>query len=275
MSVIFDITTYESSIKFLEEFLNIDSETIYNFIKSNPNDIYVDDFIEINTIDLESLTIENIEAVVLHVTSNDDECESIMKTGLMNLQQALTMDTPLKRHLKKYNIEFDISNNIMWVRSEAHEIKYDSNISGYEVKKDKLNSLARKIYFDHQIDGFFAVQNYKDYGGNVHKRPEFLHNIKELFKGGERIEDEWIEESKHYVIKFKAPLDEFAFCNFYSKRYEYEEDYETKEKIKTWLIDKALSNVWSYYYYKKGLNEFIAYMKPEVIIPFSKCEIIR
>lgn len=274
MRIIFDVTNCESSLKFLEKFLQIDSNKIYDFIKANKEDYNIHDFIEINKIDINKLNLEEVQVVVLHVTSNNDNCEAIKKYGLLNLQQTLTMDTPLKKYLSNYNIEFDISNNIMWVKGEAHEVKYDRNSDEFDNCKKKLNDVARKIYFDYQINGFLSVQDYKGYGGRVHKRPEFLNNLKKIFKGGEVLESNWVECCKHYIIRFKVPIDQFAYYTFYSDMYDYKEDYETKEELKTWLIDKAMYVIWSYYYYNNGPSEFVAYMKPEVNIPFSNCEII-
>lgn len=275
MSLIFDITNSESAFEFLKGFLHIDPERIMKFITSNPKDYYVSDFIEVNNINLKDLSINDVEMVVVHVTTNNDDCESIKKYGLLNLQQALTMNTPLKKHLKKNGIEFDIYNNIISLNSEFRELKYDTETDEEDMAEDRkrMNEVARKIYFDHQINGYFCVKNFRDYGGNVHERPEIINDIANLFrKGGQKFEDEWKINSREYLIKFKASIEYFIWYNFYSKKCYYEDDFESKEEIKHWLIDKALSVIWSYYYYGAVPTEITAYLKPEVYIPY--CNII-
>ncbi|GKU76617.1 hypothetical protein [Paenibacillus sp. L3-i20] len=271
MSLLFNITSFEGSLHFLKDYLEIDPKSVIEYVKSDDNDVDIDDFIDKFKISLDKLEHENIEAVALHVTSNDDDCKSIKSTGLLNLQQALTMNTPIKKYLREFQIEFDVSNKILWVKGNQLDITYNSSWSND--KDERLDSVARKVYFDHQINGFFSIQDAKDYDGRVHERPEILHNLKELFKAGV-LEDRWKQTCKPYVIKYKAPLDYFTYYSFYSEKYEYEEDYEEKRALKVWLINNALYVVWNMVH-KRMMPEIFAYMKPEVsIIPEKILEII-
>lgn len=113
MSFLFNITSFEGSLHFLIDYLEIDAKSVIEYVKSDDNEIDVDDFIDLFNISLDKLEHENIEAVALHVPSNDDDCKSIKSIGLLNLQQALTMNTPIKKYLSEFQIEFDVSNKLM------------------------------------------------------------------------------------------------------------------------------------------------------------------
>lgn len=268
MSLLFDITSYEQSLKFLTDYLTVEPKRVIAYVEeSNKDDYDVDDFIETFKISLDELEIENIDAAVFHVTSNNDNCNSIKMTGLLNLQQALTMNTPLKKYLRNFRIEFDVSNKIMWVKGKQFDITYNSSSWPSNEREERLENVARKVYFDHQINGFFCIQDFRGYGGEVHKRPEILFNLQELFQANILVE-RWENSCKPYVVKYRAPLDYFTYYTFYDEKYEYEDDYKEKAKLKTWLINKALYVIWDWLHYNE-IPEFYAYMKPEISIPFS------
>lgn len=299
MSLIFDITTKENAYKFLYQFLNIDKETIDCFIKRNPIDYNISKFIgEIESITenkIKDKSVKDINLVVLHMTTNPDNCEAIKQYGLLNLQQSLTLDTPLKKYLSKFGIEFDIFNKIMFIGTKEFIIKDNDellikresalvkiNIEKY-INEDKYKNLNRKIYEDHQINGFFYIDDFKNYGGNVHSRPEILCNISKVFKGeneNQNIESDWVsnENNKSYIIKFKAPISYFEYHNFYNKyenyesyrnKEEYELDYKDKDSIKYWMIEKAFEVVHSNFFEQSSNKEIFACMKKEVHIPYS------
>lgn len=267
--MIFDITSKSTSMEFLCDFLEIKIEVIKQYIEEITDDICVDTFIEQVDRSLDDKDINDLHLLVVHITTNNDECQTIREIGLVNLQQALTMDTPLRRYLKKYNIQFDINNNLMCTKDEFHEIKYDSSFYETETSNGKLNSVARKIYFDHQINGFFCIQDTKGYGGYVHLRPEIIYDLAQLGSKPYEFERGWIEVNKPYVIKFKAPLEYFTHYSFYNNIDEFKDDYTEKMALKTWLVNKALLVVWEHYKYGECPSEIMAYLKPEVSIPIN------
>lgn len=267
--MIFDITSEVTSIKFLCDFLEIDSEVVKQYIEKINNDICVDTFLKKADRYLEDRDVDDLYLSVVHVTTNNDECQTIKEIGLVNLQQALTMNTPLRRYLKKYGIEFDINNNLMCTKDEFHEIRYDSSFYETETSNGKLNSVARKIYFDHQINGFFCVQDTKSYGGYVHLRPEIIYDLAQLGSKPYEFEHGWIEVNKAYVVKFNAPLEYFTHYSFYNNIDEFKDDCTGKMELKKWLVNKALWVVWEYYNYGEGPSEIMAYLKPEVSIPIN------
>ncbi|MCB8817373.1 hypothetical protein [Desulfosporosinus shakirovi] len=264
----FDITSQEKAKGFLSNFLNIGIDNIENYISNNAVEYDAEDFIDKNDIKLEKVQIRNLQLIVQHISTSHDECQSLRKFGLLNLQQSLTMETILKEYLASFGIFFDISNKWMACKGEKIDITYKSDDIGLPggSQKHRICRVAHKIYYDYQINGFFSMANKTSYGGRVHERPEFLHNLKELFKAN-IIEDNWMKRVNPYLITFKASLDSFAWFSFYNNKREYEEDYFEKEEIKKWLIKKALYVIWKDFRYSRP--EIIAYMKPEVIIPPS------
>lgn len=195
--------------------------------------------------------------------------QTIKESGLVNLQHVLTMDTPLRRYLKRYSIQFDIYNNLMCIKDTFHEIKYDSSFYETETSKGKLNSVARKIYFDHQINGFFCVRDLKGYGGYVHLRPEIIYDLAKLGSKPYEFEHGWTVKAKPYSIKFNAPLEYFTYYSFYRDIDEFKDDYTEKIELKRWLVKNALLVVQEYYHFEKYPDEILAYLKPEVSIPVN------
>ncbi|MDD4761177.1 MAG: hypothetical protein PHU66_10270 [Bacteroidaceae bacterium] len=265
--MIFDLTSEQTSKNFLCEFLNITSEAIDQYIFQCEKDVCLDDFLQCVDRSIENKDINDIKLAALHITTNDDECQTIRDIGLVNLQQALTMDTPLRRYLKKYDIHFDIINNLMFVKDRFYEIEYDSSFFETETKTGKLNSIARKIYFDYQINGFFSIREPKGYGGYVHLRPEIIYDLARLSNKPTEFERKWIEIVKPYLIKFHAPIEYFTYYSFYDTIEEFKDDYITKTLLKRWLVRNSLWAVWEYSCNNKPPYEIMAYLKPEVCIP--------
>lgn len=267
--MLFDITSESTSKEFLCNFLEIDSTIINQYIEKSNNGICVDTFLEYAHRSLEDKNIDDLYLSVVHVTTNNDECKTIRESGLVNLQQALTMDTPLRRYLKQYSIQLDIYNNLMCIKDTFHEIKYDSSFYETETSNGKLNSVARKIYFDYQINGFFCVRDLKGYGGYVHLRPEIIYDLAQLGSKPHEFERGWIVKAKPYAIKFSAPIEYFTYYSFYHDINEFKDDYTEKIELKKWLVKNALLVVWEYYHYERYPDEIMAYLKPEVSIPVN------
>lgn len=264
--LIFDITTYDTAIRFLTKFTNLSKYKVLKYIKNNSNDYNASCFIEELNVQLEELSLEDIDVAILHVTTNGDNNQSIKKYGLLNLQQSLTMNTPLKKFLKERNIIFDIYNHTMLIKDKTVDITYSNEYLSHNSLEERINNISYKIYKDYQINGFFCSPNPLAYGGGVSRRPEILSNINQLFKNAP-FETDWKEQSKSYIIKFRVPLDELIYFSFYDSNAAYMEDIFDKQEIKHELINKALKVIWNYYYMNQ-LPEIYAYLKPEVFVPY-------
>ena len=267
MKILFDITNYNSAICFLEEYLNVEKNRIERYISQNNSGYDVNTFLEGLDINLREYDINNMEAVVLQVTTNPDNNGSIKRYGLLNLQQTLSLDTPLKRYLQQGGIRFDISNNIMWVQDKKIDIKYSIRDFEDKSKEEKINNIAHKIYYDYQINGFLFSKNPVDYGGGVEKRPEILYNIQQLCKSSE-VEAPWIKNIRTYIVEFKVPIEQLAYFTFYNTKDDYIEDEYYKEELKVHLVEMALRVSWCEYY-GQCCSDIYAYLKPEVLVPYS------
>ena len=81
--MLFDITSESTSKEFLCDFLGIDSEIVNQYIKKCNNDICVDTFLEYANRSLENKDIDDLQLAVVHVTTNNDECQTIREIGLV------------------------------------------------------------------------------------------------------------------------------------------------------------------------------------------------
>ena len=262
----FDITSKDNALEFLVNILGVSKSEIMEFVEKVPNSYCIHDFLEAKNIDLKSRSLQNLELIAFHITTNSNECQEIQKYGLLNLQQVLTMDTQLHQYLNQLKIIFDIPLKKLWIDKTPVNIEYKYNIEGKTKKTEKLNKIARKIYSDYQINGFFSIEHEKAYGGNVHERPEILDNLKCIFKNGNEIENTWITKTKAYLVKFKAPLYSFAWYNFYDKEFCYEEDFVEQVGIKNKLIELAFSVIKDFYIHNSS-PEIICYLKGAATIP--------
>ena len=145
--------------------------------------------------------------------------------------------------LSKRGIQFDIANKILYVDGRGFDIDYDKYRRENDLtqKEEYLREVGRKIYFDPQINGFFAVDNVYRYGTNIHLRPEFLMNIVNLFPELKDVEKLWCEKSKGYIISFIADFNKFAWYSFYDNKDEYYKDEDSKLLLKKWIISRAVS----------------------------------
>ncbi|MGB3367656.1 MAG: hypothetical protein WBA54_09210, partial [Acidaminobacteraceae bacterium] len=138
--MVFDVTSEQTSKKFLSDFLDIDEKKINDFIQNATDDIFVDEFLEYIDRTLVERDIDKLSLAAIHITTNDDKCQSIREIGIVNLQHALTMDTPLSRYLKSYDISFYIYNNLMCIKDKFHEMTFDSLRYEIETPTGKLNN---------------------------------------------------------------------------------------------------------------------------------------
>lgn len=257
--MIIDMTSQDDALKTLGEYLGIDPEEIFTYIKPKSN-LTVDDFIEYFKINLDELINKELYLCCLHVTTNNDNCKSIKEYGLTNLQKSIKLNTPLGKYLREKGIDIDIENKI---------INYNGKEFDISLKKDKIehsNMVNYKLFRDYQINAFFSYDNVLDYGGGVSWKPEILHNLSELISD-RNINYDWLKRNnKCYVIKYKAKLKDFTYYTFELPKNYYLDDnfYNEKRKIK-WVIKSCIDII----YRNISMPEIYAYMNFDVVIPYS------
>ncbi|MUG46314.1 hypothetical protein [Paenibacillus woosongensis] len=271
----FDLRTIDGTKKFLIDWLGVDENILMNYVICNCNEIDVNDFCEVHGINLNEVETDHLTYVASHVTTCTDELESIKKHGLMNLQLALTLSTPLNIYLRSHGIEFDIGNQIMRVGSESYDVSYNSDsYNGFldsESFKSKLKDIGHKLFYDNQISAFLAMEGDKEYGGYVHQRPEFLFNVSKVSK--RNLEYDWTKKSKAFVLEYEEKFENFEWFTFYENEDEYHDDYFRNEH-KKWLISKSLYRLWNDFFYNDVKEEY-AYMKSSYVIPWKNIINIR
>lgn len=153
----------------------------------------------------------------------------------------------------------------MHINDKVYDIDYGSYRSQKErltLQEEKLKNIARKIYFDHQINGFFFSRDIFDYGTGIDKSPEFLFTLSALNSPFNYLGDKWSETRSGYVVKYKAKLSQFEHYTFYDSVDDYLNDSQTEWKqLKKWMISYAIDCSFSNLY-----SNIYAYMKPVTTI---------
>ncbi len=254
--IYFDIANKDNALEFLSQFTGISKENIIEFINDNiiqtdfctdATKVNVNNLCRTFNIQLEDLDTKNVLLCAIHYTSNFDQCQSIKKFGLRDLQFALSHNTPLNNFLNTFGINFNIEKKSMIANGNEYNIEYVN----YRAD-NPVTHIARKIYYDNQVSCFFYIEDINDYLGCVHLRPEILYNIDELLKTD--LSRKWYKSCKGYGIKFYAKISDFA---------EYSFPNEGKTIAEN-LIDMSLSVISDC-----ACGEIFAYLKPDAIIPYD------
>lgn len=77
----------------------------------------------------------------MHVTTNNDTCSFIRKFGLLDLQQALTIETPLHMYLKEHGILIDAEEGLIHHHSTSYRIVEMLEISSTKVQACRDHSI--------------------------------------------------------------------------------------------------------------------------------------
>lgn len=262
MQCYFDLTNPDASYDWLYSVLNIKKgDLISDYMLECNNDL--DIFVEKHLNEIGSIDIEQLELVVIHVTTNGDDCTEIKKNGLKDLQKVLQEETELSVFLKERGIWFDIPSKIMYVDGKDFDIDYKryTNWDRMIDQVDALYNIGRKIFYDHQVNGFLFSRDIYDYG-TIHNAPEFLLTLSEFGRKTVGVDDSWAAVSKPYVIKYKARITDFEYYTFYGDQEEHLKDYHNKWiGLKKWLFQKAVDSAFS-----ELSSDIYAYMKPGKII---------
>lgn len=262
MQSYYDITNPDAAYEWLYSVLDMKrGDFISDYVLESRNDF--DTFFVRHLKEAERLDIDQLEFVAIHVTTNGDDCAEIKKNGLKDLQKVLQEETELSMFLKKRGIWFDIPSKIMHIDDKNFDIDYKKYTNWDRMIKqvDALYSIGRKIFYDHQVNGFLFSKDVYDYG-TIHEAPEFLLTLSEFDRDTVGINDEWAAASKPYVIKYRAKITEFEYYTFYEGQEDYLQDYHNGWiGLKKILFQEAVRSAFS-----ELSSDVYAYMKPERII---------
>ena len=264
MKIYYDVTNPDAAYEWVYSILDIkQGGLIEDYVLQCSSDF--EKFFEEHIDKIKEIDINKLELVAIHVTSNNDNCLAIRNQGLKNLKVVLSEDTELSRFLLGEQIAFDINQKKMFIQGSEYEIDYQKYLRMGEKTKqqEELESIARKIYYDYQVNGFFFNKDIFDYGTGIHKHPEFLLTLSALGKEVHSVVDKWDECNEGYVIKYKSQIKDFEYYTFYYSIDEYLKDskngwIQLKKLLLSRAIDSCFSNLES---------EIFAYMKPGIIEP--------
>lgn len=259
IALLFDITTSDTAYEWILDVLGITGrELIDSYIIENHNNL--DGFIEQHLEKIQAIDINTLEFVAFHLTSNSDQCKAIRKSGIKNLQKVLSEPSELSLFLTEQGVKLDIKNKKMSFDGQEFDIdyeKYKGNINESSLQKEALGDIARKIYFDFPINGFFFNHNIYDYGTNIDKCPEFLFTLSSLAL--KDISERWSKTRQGYVIKYKANIKQFHYGTFYAEVDDYLLDSQTGWiQLRKWLVSNAVNCAFS----NRG-TDIYAYMNPD------------
>lgn len=199
--MIYDITSLKQAIETLMKLFNIDEDTINKIVvEQGIHD--VDRFLSKIDRSLLDFDLDEMEVVGIHSTTNLDACESIKKTGLINMKQALSCDSSLNQFLHQNGIFIDIY---------TKKITYKDN--SYNLVDQGNYKLHYKIFGDYQLDCFLAVSKNRPYDDALRARPKVLSEIEKFIQLA-GLHQQWTQQSKPYMIKFKDQTRAFNPYSF-------------------------------------------------------------
>lgn len=252
---IYDLTSYEKARESLSKLVGISEIDIEIFVHKNAYDYdcLSEKFIEQFNIDMESFDISNMHLKIMQVTTNGDNCESIKRYGVLNTQEAIKEDTYLARYLKSKGIRINFEEESINFNGNTY---YRSSEINREVKLCCTKLFSKGHY---PINAFIYSDSPQNYGGGVKERPELIGNLAEVF--GTNIEEDWIKNTKCFIVVFKVLLDDFHYSTF--TNYEYEDEEDKNNVVKRWLIKNSLNLIHNFKLLGSGHRDIYAFLKPE------------
>lgn len=255
MEVNINFFDYMSVLKAFSKLYNLDEHLITRLvIETSIEDNPTAAFIEKAGIKLDVVDITEVSLRCKHITTINDDFESLKKYGLITLDKALTYPTPLNKFLLEHNIRVDIVNRDIYYRNKRiHIVKSDEECEscfyGTECQKlvdfmgkpttlsyrnmscdyrDEINIIRSKLYHDkcevevHLLGTDKDVHEYSD----VRRSPEILLTIEnlisKLFDEGIHLQQDWREQqnSKYYCLEFDVNIFDFEWITE-GKKLEY------------------------------------------------------
>lgn len=203
-----------------------------------------------------------------HITGSLDHCKSIQEEGLRNLHYALSVDSKMAQMFRKYNLEFDVENKMMYFEGVSYNVdyrKYQNRCNLYG-KDEQLSSIAYRLSKDFCVNGFMCNDNFLSYGFDVHIRPEFIIDLVNMFPQLSELDLEWRRNSTSYKVNFFAYIDQLERYNFDLDEYRdppYDMWYELNDndKVIKWMLGRAIDRAFN------ELGDTYLYVKSDLHIP--------
>lgn len=266
----FDLRTSEGAYNFILDFMSWSSEKfeyVWNFECGKD----FEQFWKNNYDRILSVNISDLRVLAYHIIGALDDCKEIRTNGLVNLQKAISGKTLLNKLLDQKGIKIDINSANIIVNEEIYNINYDFHFNKDHFITDRervLSIISNRLYHDYCINGFMYCDDVFNYGSEIHKRPEILMRLAELFPEAKELEDYWKKNSKSYRIDFYAKLNQihpitFALDELKDPPYADWDKLDDEMKTKKWILSHAINRVIN------GVKSdmIILFIKNDVTIP--------
>ena len=173
-------------------------------------------------------SLDEIEVVVVHLTTSNNGCSTILKNGIIDLCKVYNdTDSELRGFLEKYGVEILIDLHQLKYNEQSFDISFGECPSDDESTEYFAWSIGRKFYYDFTVCGFLAISRRYSYNGNVHKRPEILWDMDNLLKTN--FQEIWEETHQAYEVIFKAPVAQIVYSG--------ESEVDEKQRVMCFLVD--------------------------------------
>lgn len=164
-----------------------------------------------------------------HLTTCNDDLESIMRYGLLRLDEVLVADTPLKRFLAEYNIqidpvkkEFSYKGRVLIINAPDEQCQpciRKKPCGAYALCdfREQMGMLHSKLYHDKGEIEFFIGGDEKTINGyqTIQEAPEILINVARIMKCMHSkiseycLQNFWNRKDnwKKYLLEFYIPYE--------------------------------------------------------------------
>lgn len=177
---------------------------------------------------------EDMDFVYFHITTSSNNCDSILRHGILDLNKSyMCPDSELRLFLDSNGVHIDIENGILSYNGNSYDIRFGAcpreNTAEY-----KCWLIGRKFYYDYTTCGFLSVWKHSPYGGNVHRRPEILMDIDSLLKTD--FSYEWQTTHSPYQVVAKVSGKDIV--------YDSDESQSDTEKVMNYMTKAYCTAFW-------------------------------
>lgn len=263
----FDLRTTDSAFSFVLDVLGMNGEQFINeylvVCERDYEQLWKKYYKKLKHIDANRIRIW-----AFHITGSLDNCQSIMQEGLFNLHHELSEDSVLSKVFRKYGLEFDVDNKIMYFDGIAYNVDYRKyrNRCNLYGKDEQLSRIAYRLCEDYCVNGFMCNDDFCSYGFDVHIRPEFILDIVNMFSELSELDLEWRRCSTSYKVNFFVYLEQLERYNFdldeyRDPPYEMWDELDDNEKVIKWMLGHAIDRAFD------ELNDTYLYVRSDLYIP--------
>ena len=271
----FDLRTTDSAYSFVLDTLGITGEQFADEYIIDCDRDY-EQLWEKHYRQLKHIDVSKIRVWAFHITGSLDHCQSIMREGLRNLHHALSSGNKMADVFRKYGLEFDVGNKVMYFNGIAYDVDYQKyrNRCNLYGKDELLSRIAHRLCKDFCVNGFMCNDDFRSYSFDVNIRPEFILDLVNMFPELSELDLEWRRCSTSYKVNFFAYLDQLERYNFELDEYRDPpyarwDDLDDNDKAIKWMIGRAIDRAFD------ELGDTYLYVRSNFYIPaeqIADCE---